>query len=177
MFAVVQAGGRQLQVAPADVLRIDRIKAEPGAEITLGKVLLLATDTGTHVGTPHVDGAEVRAEVLGEEKGDKIRVFFYRRRKNSKKMRGHRQRYTSVRIRSLLLGGEVIAEAQAPAKKAPKAERQPEAQAAEQQPEAQATEQPEAQAAEQPGTPAAEQQPEPPAAEQPEPPAEGEPKP
>ena len=110
MFAVVEAGGRQLQVSPSDIIRIDRIEAEAGSEVTLGKVLLLRTDDQTHVGLPAVAGAEVRAEVIGEQKGDKIRVFFYRRRKNNKKTRGHRQRYTAVRVSSILLNGEVIAE-------------------------------------------------------------------
>ena len=110
MFAVVEAGGRQIRVAPSDVVRVDRIAADPGAEVSLGRVLLLRTDEQTHIGRPAVEGAEVRAEVLGEEKGEKLRVFFYRRRKNSKKMRGHRQRYTSVRIRALVLDGQVVAE-------------------------------------------------------------------
>jgi large subunit ribosomal protein L21 len=152
MFAVVQAGGRQIRVSPSDVVRIDRIQAAAGSEVSLGRVLLLRTAEQTHIGQPTVAGAEVRAEVLGEQKGEKLRVFFYRRRKNSKKLRGHRQRYTAVRVRAILLDGQVVAEM---VKEAPAPAAAPEAPAAE-VPAPAAAEAPEAPAAEAPAPATAE---------------------
>ncbi|GIW72228.1 MAG: 50S ribosomal protein L21 [Planctomycetota bacterium] len=99
MYAVIQDGGRQLRVSEGDRVLLDRKPGlEDGAELRLERVLLIGGAGQTRVGTPLVEGAAVLARVLGERKGEKIVVFKKRKRKNSKCKRGHRQRYTAVRI-------------------------------------------------------------------------------
>ena len=100
MYAVVRTGGKQLRVAPGDVVAVERIPGSPGAQIELREVLLLGGGAGggVRVGTPLVEGAVVRATVHGEAKGPKVRIFKYRRRKRYRLSKGHRQTYTQLRI-------------------------------------------------------------------------------
>ena len=97
MFAVIKAGGKQYRVVAEDVIRIDRVAAEPGQVVEFGEVLLLGGDPPT-VGAPTVSGATVAGEVLQHTRGDKVIAFKKRRRQNSKRKRGHRQDLTIVRI-------------------------------------------------------------------------------
>jgi large subunit ribosomal protein L21 len=102
MFAIVEAGGRQAKVAPGAVLVVDKVTAEPGAEITFDRVLLVEQGDGQVVaGTPYVAGASVTGEVLAQTKGKKIRVFKMKRRKHYRKARGHRTLQTRVRVTSI----------------------------------------------------------------------------
>lgn len=102
MYAVVDTGGRQLVVAEGEVISIDfKGKAEVGAKIDLGKVLLVKTGDKVIVGKPEVSGAKVTAEVLGHGKEKKIRVFKMKRRKNEKRTKGHRQNFTRVKVASI----------------------------------------------------------------------------
>lgn len=105
MYAVIVAGGKQHRVAEGDRLRIDLIKGKAkGDSLVFDHVLFVKTDGGYKVGTPTVEGAKVEATVLdnGEKgagvKGEKVWAFKKRRRKGYSKIRGHRQRYTAVRI-------------------------------------------------------------------------------
>ena len=104
MFAVIKTGGKQYRVAAEDVLRIDRVEAEPGAVVEFGEVLAVGGE-GTVVGTPTVAGATVAAEVLDHVRGDKVIAFKKRRRKNSRRKRGHRQEFSLVRITEILTEG------------------------------------------------------------------------
>ena len=102
MFAIVQAGGRQEKVAPGAVVVVDRLDAEPGAEVTFDKVLLVGTDGGEFVaGAPYVAGASVTAVVEAQAKAKKIRVFKMKRRKHFLKTRGPRTQQTHVRVTSI----------------------------------------------------------------------------
>lgn len=102
MFAIVQAGGRQEKVAPGAVVVVDRLAAEPGAEITFDKVLLVGTDGGEFVaGSPYVDGASVTGVVEAQTQGKKIRVFKMKRRKQYRRTRGHRTQQTQVRVTAI----------------------------------------------------------------------------
>ncbi|MGD9740849.1 MAG: 50S ribosomal protein L21 [Bauldia sp.] len=103
MFAVIKAGGRQYRVAANDVIEIDRVEAEVGDTIAFGEVLMLGGDTPT-VGAPTVAGASVSGEVVEHTRGDKVIAFKKRRRKNSKRTRGHRQHHTLVRITGIAAG-------------------------------------------------------------------------
>jgi len=105
MFAVIKTGGKQYRVAAEDVLRIDRVEAEPGAVVEFGEVLAVGGE-GTVVGTPTVAGATVAAEVLDHVRGDKVIAFKKRRRKNSRRKRGHRQEFSLVRITEILTEGK-----------------------------------------------------------------------
>lgn len=97
MYAVIQTGGKQYRVQAGERLRVERLPAEPGATVKF-EPLLIADGANVRVGTPTVGGAEVQAEVLGEEKGEKLRIFKMRRRKGYRRNTGHRQVYTALRI-------------------------------------------------------------------------------
>jgi large subunit ribosomal protein L21 len=104
MFAVIKAGGKQYRVAAEDVIRIDRVAAEPGQVIEFGEVLLLGGDKPT-VGVPTVAGATVAGEVLQHTRGDKVIAFKKRRRKNSRRKRGFRHDFSVIRITEILTDG------------------------------------------------------------------------
>jgi large subunit ribosomal protein L21 len=104
MFAVIKTGGKQYRVAAEDVITIDKIKGEPGEIIEFPEVLLLGGDS-MQIGNPTVGGASVAAEVIDQGRGPKIIAFKKRRRKNSRRKRGHRQEFTMVRITEILTEG------------------------------------------------------------------------
>ena len=102
MFAIVEAGGRQEKVQPGAVVIVDRLEAEPGAEITFDKVLLVGNEDGSFVaGTPYVAGASVIGVVEAQKKAKKIVVFKMKRRKGYKRTQGHRTQQTHVRVKSI----------------------------------------------------------------------------
>ena len=105
MFAVIKTGGKQYRVAAKDVVRVDRLEAERGAIVEFGEVLVVGGDTAI-VGTPTVGGATVAAEVLDHVRGAKVIAFKKRRRKNSRRKRGHRQEFSLVRITEILTDGQ-----------------------------------------------------------------------
>ena len=101
MYAVIDDRGNQIKVVQGEIVEVDLAVAEPGSEIVFDRVLLTSGDAGIKVGAPVVEGARVVAEVLGETKGQKVYGMSFRRRKNSKVRKGHRQHYTSVRIKEI----------------------------------------------------------------------------
>lgn len=101
MYAIISDGGHQYKVEEGQTLEIDFRKLEPGSELTFEKVLAVSGDGGLKLGTPIVDGAKVVAKVIGETKGEKIYIQKFRRRKNSKRRTGHRQKYVKVQISSI----------------------------------------------------------------------------
>jgi large subunit ribosomal protein L21 len=105
MFAVFKTGGKQYRVATDDVLQVDKIKGEPGEIVEFGEVLVVGGDSLT-LGAPIVAGATVAAEVLEQARGPKIIAFKKRRRKNSRRKRGHRQEFTLLRITEILTEGK-----------------------------------------------------------------------
>lgn len=100
MYAIVHDGGHQYRVEPGQVCRVQLKDTPKGETFTFDRVSLVGGD-GLKVGQPYVDGATVTGTVLGETKGDKIVVRHFRRRKDSRKKQGHRQRYTELRIDSI----------------------------------------------------------------------------
>ena len=99
MYAIIQAGGRQVKVAPGATVQVDGTTGEAGAKVTYEQVLFLARDGGEMLaGAPFVAGAKVLGVIEGEARGPKIRVFKKKRRKGFRKTRGHRAFYTRVRI-------------------------------------------------------------------------------
>src|SRR5207247_5311697 len=104
MFPIIQTGSKQLKVTPGGFATLDGTAGEPGAELTLDKVLLVENDGGDLVaGAPFVANARVVAVVDGETRGPKIRVFKKKRRKGMRRTKGHRATYTRVRIKEILL--------------------------------------------------------------------------
>jgi large subunit ribosomal protein L21 len=104
MFAVIKTGGLQYSVAEDQVVRIGRIAGEPGQIVQIGEVLMLGGDK-PEVGAPLVSGASVAVEIVEQSRGPKVIAFKKRRRKNSRRKRGHRQDYTVVRVSEILTGG------------------------------------------------------------------------
>jgi large subunit ribosomal protein L21 len=104
MFAVIKTGGLQYRVAANDVITVGKLAGEPGDIIELGDVLMLGGDAIV-VGTPAVAGAIVAGEIVRQERGPKIIAFKKRRRKNSRRKRGHRQDFTVVRITEIFTDG------------------------------------------------------------------------
>ena len=101
MYAVIKSGGKQYRVNTGDEIRVEKLDAQTGAELVFGDVLLIGEGDQVTIGTPLVGGATVKATVLEQGKGDKVRIFKMRRRKHYRKTQGHRQRYTSLRIDSI----------------------------------------------------------------------------
>jgi large subunit ribosomal protein L21 len=97
MYAVVEVSGRQYRVSPGDEIYVEKLDAAPGGQIKL-PVLLVSDDEGVAVGKPYVAGREIAAEVVGNEKGDKLIVFKYKPKKRYRKKAGHRQTYTKLKI-------------------------------------------------------------------------------
>jgi large subunit ribosomal protein L21 len=105
MFAVFKTGGKQYRVATEDVLKVDKIKGEPGEIVEFGEVLVVGGDS-VKLGAPTVVGATVAAQVLEQGRGAKIIAFKKRRRKNSRRKIGHRQEFTLLRITEILTDGQ-----------------------------------------------------------------------
>lgn len=101
VYAVVETGGKQYRVQEGDVFRIERLEGEAGQEIVLDKVLMIGGENAVKWGTPLVSGASVTAEIVSQARADKILVFKYKSKKNYRRMRGHRQYYTEIRIKGI----------------------------------------------------------------------------
>lgn len=104
MFAVVKTGGKQYKVASGDVIKVEKLEAEAGATVELDQVLMVGDEAKITVGAPIVSGAKVAFEVLEQTKGPKVIIFKKRRRKNSRRTRGHRQSITVLRVTGITAG-------------------------------------------------------------------------
>ena len=104
MFAVIKTGGKQYRVAAEDVIKVEKVKGEPGEIVEFGEVLVVGGDD-VKLGEPTVAGATVAGQVLDQGRGPKVIAFKKRRRKNSRRKRGHRQEFTLVRITEILTDG------------------------------------------------------------------------
>ncbi len=104
MYAVIATGGKQYRVEQGSVLRIEKLAAEPGAEVTFDQVLLVGSGESVKVGAPLVGGASVRATVEKHGQGDKVSVIKFRRRKHYLRMKNHRQKFTEVKVTGINAG-------------------------------------------------------------------------
>ncbi len=98
MFAVFQSGGKQHRVSEGDVVKVELLEGEPGVEVTFDRVLMVADGDNVNVGTPYVNDGKVTAEVLRVDRGKKVRIIKFKRRKDYLKRQGHRQWFTEVKI-------------------------------------------------------------------------------
>jgi large subunit ribosomal protein L21 len=121
MFAVIRTGGKQYRVAAEDVIKVDKVKGDPGEIVQFGEVLVVGGDN-VALGAPTVAGASVAAEVLEQGRGPKIIAFKKRRRKNSRRKRGHRQEFTLVRVTEILTDGAAPTKAARPKRERKSAE-------------------------------------------------------
>jgi len=107
MYAIVETGGKQYRVKPGDTVAVERLTGEPGESLDLGRVLLVAGNGDqARIGSPGVEGAVVRAEVVEHIRGEKIIVFRYKSKVRYRRKTGHRQSLTRLRITDILLDGE-----------------------------------------------------------------------
>ena len=104
MYAVFEDGSHQYRVQEGDVVKVDYRELEPGSRIEFNRVLLYQKDTDTQIGQPSLEGARVIGEVV-DHPSTKLYVQHFRRRKNYRRLKGHRQTYTAVQIRFILLAG------------------------------------------------------------------------
>jgi large subunit ribosomal protein L21 len=102
MYAVIRTGGKQYRVAPGDVVRIEKVAAEVGNAVEFRNVLAFSDGSSPVVKPPQ---GKVLGTIVSEGRGDKVLVFHFKRKKQYKKLQGHRQAYTSVRINSIEVDG------------------------------------------------------------------------
>jgi large subunit ribosomal protein L21 len=98
MYAIVETGGKQYKIQPGEVLRVEKLAGNVGDPVAFDKVLMLGTEDEVRVGTPLVDGARVTGRIVTQDKGRKIVVFKFKRRKRYRLKKGHRQLFTAVQI-------------------------------------------------------------------------------
>ena len=106
MYAVIRTGGKQYRVAPGDVIRVEKLAPATEGDFQFNEVLAVSSDEGKVAKAGN--GVTVSARVLGEGKGDKILVFHYKRKKQYKKLQGHRQPFTSVQITEIAVDGQTF---------------------------------------------------------------------
>ena len=102
MYVIVDIQGQQFKVQQDQKLFVHRINADQGSEVEFGKVMLIDNDGDVQVGAPVIEGAKVIVEVLSHVKGDKILVFKKKRRKGYRKLNGHRQQFSEVRVKEII---------------------------------------------------------------------------
>lgn len=124
MYAVIETGGKQYRVEIGTELAVERLDVEPGQSITLDRVLLVADGAEASIGQPLVDGASVAAEVVRQDRADKVIAFKYRPKARRRVKKGHRQEQTILRVTDVVLGGRSAAEAARQAEAAAKTERE-----------------------------------------------------
>lgn len=105
MFAVIKTGGKQYRVAAEDKITVMHLAGEAGDQVLFDNVLMLGDGGNSQVGTPAISGASVAGEIVEQARSRKIIAFKKRRRKDSKRKRGHRQELTIIRITEILTGG------------------------------------------------------------------------
>lgn len=104
MYAIIETGGKQYRVKEGELLQVDRLNLEKGQEVIFDRVLFLQSEKGIRLGNPYLDGIKVKAEVVDEEKADKVMVYRPPSKKAIKKLKGHRQWYTKIRIKEIVGG-------------------------------------------------------------------------
>ena len=105
MYAIIEAGGQQHRVTAGDLIKVQKMGTEAGKEVKIEKVLLVEKDGEVHCGRPFLDKASVTAEVQGDGRYAKVLIFKKKPRKCHKKFNGHRQHFTTIRIKDIVFGG------------------------------------------------------------------------
>lgn len=124
MYAVVEAGGRQVELTAGRYVEIDMVAAETDQEFVFDRVLMIVNGNDSMMGAPHIEGAKITGRVIDHIRDKKLIVYKYRPKKGTRKRTGHRQHHTRVFISKIEVGGKVLAEAKDPKKegKAPATE-------------------------------------------------------
>jgi large subunit ribosomal protein L21 len=101
MYAMIETGGKQYKVEAGASIQVEKLQAEEGSEVKLDKVLAVVKEDQTVLGKPYVEGASVSAEVVGSGKDKKVLVFKQKPRKGYRRLRGHRQQFTTLKIKEI----------------------------------------------------------------------------
>jgi len=101
MYAIVNINGIQTKVTPDEVLDVARLGGEPGAKVTFDQVLLVSDGDKIMLGQPYVKGASLTAEVVDHHRGEKIRIFKFKRRREYRRRRGYRDELTRIRVTAI----------------------------------------------------------------------------
>jgi len=101
MYAIVETGGKQLKVAEGDLLKVEKLDGNVGDSFVLDKVLMVNTGSDLKVGSPYVEAAKIETEIEDQGRRRKVTVFKYRRRKGYKRLKGHRQSFTALRVKKI----------------------------------------------------------------------------
>lgn len=105
VYAVIRSGGKQYCVSEGEIVRVEKLEIEQGAPVEFKDVLLVKADDKTHIGRPLVQGASVIGVLESQDKDDKILVFKYKKKKQYRRTRGHRQQHSEVRIEKISVTG------------------------------------------------------------------------
>ncbi len=105
MYAVIRTGGKQYRVAPGDVLKVEKLEHQDGS-VEFSDILAISGEAGSF--EPSLEGAKVTGTVLGQGRGDKILVFKFKRKKQYKRMQGHRQAFTEIKIGEISVNGKTF---------------------------------------------------------------------
>jgi len=103
MYAVVKSGGKEYRVSKGDLIRIERLGGKPGDQVLLKEVLMVSDEGQSQFGTPNLAHAVVTGRIVQEAKGEKVFTYKMKRRKNYRRMKGHRQTYTYLRVEDISL--------------------------------------------------------------------------
>ncbi|MCY4263342.1 MAG: 50S ribosomal protein L21 [Gammaproteobacteria bacterium] len=98
MHAVIESGGKQHRVTEGEVLMLEKLDAAEGEEVTFDRILMIGEGDSVRIGTPYVEGSQVKAQVVKQGRGKKITIIKFNRRKNYRRKQGHRQLFTQIRI-------------------------------------------------------------------------------
>ena len=104
MYAIVVTGGKQHRVQEGDLIRVEKLEGEVGSPVTLDHILMVAGDGDAQIGTPKLEGAKIEAEIIRQARGKKVLIFKKRRRKNYRRLNGHRQPFTHLRVNKIVVG-------------------------------------------------------------------------
>ncbi|MBM4349925.1 MAG: 50S ribosomal protein L21 [Deltaproteobacteria bacterium] len=103
MFAVLKTGGKEYRVAKGDIIRVEKLAGNVGDQVTLKDVLMISGEGQVHLGTPNLSNAAITGEIVREVKGKKVLTYKMKKRKNYRRMKGHRQTYTYLKVNEINL--------------------------------------------------------------------------
>jgi large subunit ribosomal protein L21 len=102
MYAIIESGGKQYKIEEGKKVKLEKITAPEGEEVRISNVLTINGANGTVIGTPYIDGAYISGKVIAQARDKKVTIFKYKRRKDYKVKRGHRQAYTELLIEKIV---------------------------------------------------------------------------
>jgi len=103
MYAVVKTGGKEYRISKGDIIRVEKLEGEVGNQVTLNDVLMVSQEGQVQFGTPQLTKAVVVGEIVEQTRGKKVLTYKMKRRKNYRRMKGHRQTYTYLRVSDISL--------------------------------------------------------------------------